>query len=493
MHVATVFRNAAMASSQVLLSGGMLFALYYFLLRQIGPSQLGIWSIVLATSSAVRLSELGLSGGVVRFVAKYVARQDEISASNVIQTAVLSIATLLALILVLFFPIIGSLLRYFIPPEGYLQGMNLLPFAFISLWLGTIGGIFTSGLDGVLRTDVRSYIMIGGTAIHLALVFVLVPTYGLLGLGYSQVIQSTFILVLSWCMLRRELSSLPLFPYRWDRRLFSEMFKYGLNIQVGSVAQMLFDPATKMLLSKFGGLDSVAFFEMADRMVKQVRSLVVSANQVMIPVFSKMQEEAPEQISSVYQKSYGLLLFVALPIFSGIVAMTPIISQLWIGMYQPLFVSFSLILAVGWFLSTLITPAYISNMGTGHLGWNTMAHLVVGVLNIIFGAVFGYMFGGKGVVAGFVVALVLGSVLVIVNYHRKHKISFSVLIPKKHVLFFLASIFVPICSWNLYEIAEKRFGLAITSVVVSSLVAGTFCSLAWFHPLRKKILARMVV
>lgn len=481
-----------MASVQIVLSGGMLFALYYFLLREIGPSQLGIWSIVLATSSAVRLSELGLSGGVVRFVAKYIARQDSVSAAGVVQTAAVSIAVIFATILVLIYPMIGSILRYFIPLESHSQGMSLLPFAFVSLWLGSIGGIFTSGLDGVLRTDIRSYLMTGGTAIHLVLVFLLVPTHGLLALGYAQVIQSTFVLVLSWFKLRREIPSLPPFPYRWNRRLFKEMFKYGLNIQAASVAQMLFDPTTKMLLSKFGGLDSVAFFEMANRMVTQFRSLVVSANQVMVPVFSTMYEETPERISSVYRKSYGLLSFVALPVFSGIVAMTPIVSELWIGDYQYLFVNFSLILAVGWFSNTLNAPAYFSNMGTGHLNWNTVAHIVIGALNMILGLLFGYYFGAIGVVFGFVVALVLGSAIVIVNYHMKNGISLHELFPRMHRLFFLASILVPVCTWYLYKFMEVRSGLAISSLTCLFLVVFTFGSLAWSHPLRNKIMSHIV-
>jgi len=476
-----------MASGQVIISGVILFALYYFLLREIGSNQLGLWSIVLATSSAVRLSELGLSGGVVRFVAKYVAQGDAGAAAKVIETAAVSIACILAVILVLIYPAISSVLKYFIPPESHSQGLSLLPFAFASMWLGTVGGIFTSGLDGVLRTDLRSLVMIGATAFHFAIVLMLVPTYGLLGLGYAQVIQSMFIVILSWWLLRRKLSSLPLFPYRWNRPLFNEMFKYGLNIQAASVAVLFFDPTTKMLLSKFSGLDSVAFYEMASRMVIRIRSVVVSANQVMVPVFSTMYEEAPEEIVNAYRKSYGLLIFLAMPVFGVLVALIPMMSEFWIGAYQPIFVGLSLVLAIAWFINTLNAPAYFSNMGTGHLNWNTITQLTIGILNVFLGLVFGYFFGGQGVAIGFALALVIGSSAVTINYHLKNEIPFIELASKQHHWLFMASLMGPICTWWAYSEFRERLGLGVLAVISVILIICIILPAFWTHPIRRKM------
>ena len=53
---------------------------------------------------------------------------------------------------------------------------------------------------------------------------------------------------------------------------------------------MLLDPLAKVLLSRFGGLSAVAYFEMANRMVSQARSLIASANQVLVPYYSKVAE-----------------------------------------------------------------------------------------------------------------------------------------------------------------------------------------------------------
>jgi hypothetical protein len=48
------------------------------------------------------------------------------------------------------------------------------------------------------------------------------------------------------------------------------------NIQAITISQMLYDPITKGLLVKFGGLDLAGYYEMANRLVVQLRGFIVS-------------------------------------------------------------------------------------------------------------------------------------------------------------------------------------------------------------------------
>ncbi|MDH3673520.1 MAG: hypothetical protein OES46_20580 [Gammaproteobacteria bacterium] len=59
-----------MALLQAGISALVLFILYRFLIVQVGVEKLGLWSVLLAFVSATRVSELGLGGGVTRFVAR---------------------------------------------------------------------------------------------------------------------------------------------------------------------------------------------------------------------------------------------------------------------------------------------------------------------------------------------------------------------------------------------------------------------------------------
>ena len=53
--------NAIMSVVQVVVTSGILFVLYRFLIRTIGVEKLGIWSVVLSTSSVAGIANLGLA------------------------------------------------------------------------------------------------------------------------------------------------------------------------------------------------------------------------------------------------------------------------------------------------------------------------------------------------------------------------------------------------------------------------------------------------
>ena len=78
-----------------------------------------------------------------------------------------------------------------------------------------------------------------------------------------------------------------------------KVFKYGMNFQAIGLAQMLYDPITKSILSKYGSLDFVAIFEMASKLVIQVRSISAATN------FSKgsNSKPVPKGISNICSSS----------------------------------------------------------------------------------------------------------------------------------------------------------------------------------------------
>jgi len=159
-----------------------------------------------------------------------------------------------------------------------------------------ITSIFQAGLDGYQRINIRSYLLMGGVIIHLLLCFILAPTYGLIGLAYARIVQNSAILLSTWLLLRRHLPLLPIFPYNWSNNIFKEIIGYGMNFQLISVTSILYDPITKALLSKFGGLSMLGYYEMASRLVQQFRALIVSANQVIVPTIADLKEKTPERI-----------------------------------------------------------------------------------------------------------------------------------------------------------------------------------------------------
>jgi O-antigen/teichoic acid export membrane protein len=485
-------RNATVSVAQVIFSGLVLFVVYRYLIDHLGAEQLGLWSVVLASTSVARLSDMGLTGSVVKFVARYRALKDEVQAADVVQTAAISIAGVMAILCIAVYPLLDDVLALAVPEKSMAQALLILPWAVFSLWIGSVGSVFQSALDGCQRMDIRNVLMVVGNILFLVATLCLVPGYGLVGLAIGQIMQGTLLLLVSWLTLRRQLKSLPWLPMLWSKAKFKEMLGYAVNFQINAIAILLFDSIIKLLMSRYGGLSSAGYYEMANQLVAKLRALLISANQALVPTVAELHEAVPEKIRELYLKVYRMLLFVSFPLYAGILISLPIISVLWIGHIEAHFLLFGALLCVGWGINTLIAPAYFINLGTGNLKWNTIAHVSMAIINLLLGLFLGKVVGALGVVIAAMTALVFASGLVIFALHRQYQISFGMIFPREHIPLMLAAIVsIALSGWlNI----DQFFGQK--TLLVGAINIGIFTLLMlvclWLHPYKKILLERFV-
>jgi O-antigen/teichoic acid export membrane protein len=250
---------------------------------------------------------------------------------------------------------------------------------------------------------------------------------------------------------------------------------------------MFYDPITKALLSKFGGLSMVGYYEMANRMIQQFRALIVSANQVLVPSIADLQEKSPEKIRSVYLTNYNLLFYLALPLYTMIIISTPLISELWIGHYERIFVILGILLSAGNFLNTLAGPSYFANLGTGLLRWNVISHITIAILNAGLGAIFGIIFNGFGVVVAWIITLSLGSAVIYVAYHIENKIPLRELFPEDSRKMAGLCILIVLISFVIQPRIIYNTNAIILNIALIIAVLFLMLTMLYFHPMRKRM------
>lgn len=480
--------NALTTLVQVVGSAAALFLLYGFLIQSIGVERLGIWSLLLATTSFIALANQGFSASIVKFVAAYVARGQFDRVSALVETALVSIAVVLAALTVALYPAAKWGLASVLPPSKLPEALAILPYAIVSLWINLAGSILHAALAGYELITRRNYVALGGSVLYLVLVFALVPRHGLLGLAYSQVIQAAACYLASWFLLRRCLTRLPFLPRRWDRALFREVAGYGIHFQLITASQAVREPVTKALLAKFGGLAFTGYYDMALRWVVTFRELIVQANQVLVPTISGLRERDPDSIPAVYRESYRLIFFLALPAFAFLAVLSPIVSIVWIGRAEPVFVLFVVLLAGAWLVNVLSNPAYVVDLGTGALQWVSIGCVATALLNAALGFFAGKHGGGSAVVVAYAFSLAAGYAAVVVAYHLENRVPFAQLLPKESVGIALSSligaaIFLPFFS---APTDHSRLSLRVASGVVAAAFGMVLVPM-WLHPLRKRL------
>ncbi len=480
-------RNIFAIVSQVIVSGVVLFVLYRYLYDRLGVEQIGVWSLVTSITSISRIGDLGLSAGVVKFVAQALGRRDTKRAADVVQTVTLTLGVLIAVLLVAGYPLFILALDYFLPVQGVPAALSILPYALVSLWAMMIVSVFSGSLDGCLRMDLRGLLMGSSYIVYLGLVVLLSPKYGLTGVVIAQLAQAVGLMVILWWTLRSQLKDLPPIPWHWKFSVLKEMFGYGVNFQIISIMSMLFDPVAKALMSKFGGLEALGYYGMANTFILQGRAVIVEASRVMVPAIASLQEQDSVKTTQLFIISYRITFYVSV-LFYGLLGISiTTISMLWLGHYQAMFIRFSLLLIMGWFVNTLIGPAYFSNLGSGKLRDNVISHAIIGLCSLFVGSALGLMnYGGVGVVIGTIAGLISGSVFLLVSHIKQAGLYWpDFIIPQDMPKLLILAVLV---------IFLSNYGRNLSSffmvIGVAFLTSIPLLLLGWFHPIRKVLLGR---
>jgi len=441
-----IILNAVSAAVQVVVVGLMYFFLYKYLIKELGPAKLGIWALVISTSSIANFANFGITSGLVKFVADFKEKGDAEQMHKLIFTAFLSIVGFFAVLIMVGYLCVDLIIHQVIEKQYIGVALQLLPYALLCLFLNEIGGVYTSILEGFQKNYLRNIIYISMSVLFLLITYLLVPRFGLMGVAYAQVIQSAVIFVTAYVTGTTLLEGHAVFKWNWDKKIFKQLINYGSKFQLVSLLQILFEPTTKTLLTRFGGLAAVGYYEMASRLVNQVRALIVNANQVMIPVVAQASHKGLDEVRRLYLRTMSVTLFINVPLICAVICFSGYISLYWIGHVEPAFTFPLIVLAVSMFFNIMCGPAYFSSLGQGKLNLLVYIHLFMAVLNVVLGFGLGYLFSANGVILSWGTTFGFASVLLIFYYQRNLLISARQAFSRSDILLFCAGVIFAIAT-----------------------------------------------
>jgi len=490
--VASTLRNISSSALQVLISAIALFGLYRFLLMLLGARDFGIWALIQAATSLIALSNMGLTSSIVKFVADNHADGDRRKIADLVETSAISVGFFSLFLSLVGYPLIRLYFEHTMDAEAYHLAAALLPWALAAFSLSMITGIYHSALYGCHLILERNELLIFDSLSYLALSMWIAPTTGLSGLIYARVVQNSLTLILSSHSLRQRVVGITFVPLRWKLPVFKELLGYAFTFQVIGILNIIMDPLTKGLLSRFGSLEMVTYFEMASRLIAQLRGILVNANQVLVPTFAKTSRSNPAGTITLFMRSYDAMFFISVCAFGLLLASLPLIGLLWLSTKQPLFVTFGMILAIGWFINTLSVPAYFACLGTGVLSVLLAAHSVMAVLNVVLGIGLGENYRGIGVVGAWALALAAGGVVSHIGFSRRIHISSKHWFPPRglQLLAFAATgLMLGYFAMEAIEAHRHPVGhepIALAAIPIAGFIIVMFLPV-YRHPVRREL------
>lgn len=421
-------RNSAWNLAEVALSSLILFILYRLILGHLGVTALGVWSLVLATTSMARVADLGAAGGLGRYVALAQAKNEPSETSLIyVETALFTNTILyLALGAVIYWPAWWAL-GHFTRGESIEEARRLLPYAIASFTLQNISNVVASALIGFHRSYQKSMLMLFTLTIQGAVALATVKVLGLRGIALAQIVQYVLLLCLGWALVVRAAtgSFSLLIPHRMGISALRDLLGFGARLQALNIASFLYEPVTKFVLSSTLGLATLGLYEVASRGILQVRQVLVAPSQNLTPLFTAEMHANPEGVPILYRRAFITMSLAATAAMGAMAVGSPIISFIWLSRLEPAFVIFSIILAIGWFANIISVPGYYLGIASAHMRWNMAGGALTAVLAPTAAYLLAKLLGAPGAAVGAMSGVAGGALLTAVFNCRAQRLSFA--------------------------------------------------------------------
>ena len=395
------------------------FILTPFIISKIGEAQFGIYAVVLGITMSFGLFDISISSSFIKFISEYYNKKDIENLNNTINTGFvfyLIFSVLFCLLGYVFKDWILSLIN--IPPDLYIVGRNVFDIALLLFFISNAFTIFGSVLISLQKMYITSILATIVSVVNFVLVIILLNMgFGLEGILTSQLITAAFSSIFIFYYAKKGLPELKLGVSFFKKDSLKNMGKFGIQMQVSKMATFASDKFDEFLLAAFSTLNNVAFFNIANRVIRVGRLFPFQLVVQVAPVAAELNGKGEhEKLQKLYFDTAKYLTFVTIPIYLFIIAFADHIILFWMGVNYGITVHIIRILAISQIANlTLSAPG---NSITPNIGIPKY-QMVEGVFHLIINVVLSFFlireYGIVGAAYGNLISTSISSYYV---YHK---------------------------------------------------------------------------
>jgi len=404
-----LIRNGVFATSQVIVTTAAMFIVYRMVTHRFGLQLLGVWSSALAVSSLVSLGDCGLSDIMVRQVAEALGRE-EWHEARALHSALTRLSVFgLAAAAGIAAPLIYAILQPAVPAS--------LSVAFPQIVTGavcvSVMTNMTTAQFGVLEAfgmyGTRIALALGSALIMIAVSWFCVRANRPDVIAVIFISGSLWSSVAAYAIGRGLLSRRSRLKYRIPLPQLVRIFRIAVAIRMAGLLNLGLDPITRVALARYAGVEAAGLYEIAYRVIFQLRAALVSGLQTIVPYLSRKLRGSGPQSKATVVAAAGIAISVGIPVFTVAVLGMPALSIVVTARSSPAIGSYAAILAVAWMINVASAPGYFANIVEGRVHRNWISQGVMCTVNAGLAPLLGFLWGAIGVCFGAASAVAAGS------------------------------------------------------------------------------------
>ncbi|WP_347987296.1 MOP flippase family protein [Methylomonas sp. AM2-LC] len=271
------------------------------LTRLLNPHQYGLMTMAtVVTNFAVLFKDMGTAAAIIQ------RKELTESVKNTVFTLNVMIGVFIAIVLVLFSPLISA---FFKEPELVVM-LYILAIIFP---VTSSAGVHQALMER--NSSFRTLAIIESFSSVTSLVVAITAAY--LGQGeYSLVYQALSLAFLSSSLIWFYSKWKPAFS--WDKSEFSALFRFSGNLSLFNFINYFSRNADGFIVGRFLGTSVLGAYSMAYKlMLFPVQSLTFVSTRALFPIFSQKQN-SPQEVARLYGATISYICYITAPLMAGL-------------------------------------------------------------------------------------------------------------------------------------------------------------------------------
>lgn len=470
--------KAGAALNYVIILLNTLVGLLYtpYMLRMLGQSEYGLYSLVASVISYLTILDLGFGNAIVRYTAKFRTEGKQAE-----QYEMFGMFFLLYIAIGLLVLLLGSLL-YFNVNVIFDETMTIaeiekaqvmllllvfnLAFTFpMSIW----GSIITAYERFVFPRILNIIRIVLNTVVMICLLYM---GYKALALVVVQTIFNVLTLILNYIYCKKDLSIKMYFRnFRWE--FLKEVAIYSFWIFLNAIMDRIYWSTGQFVLGATVGTAAVAVFAVAIQLEHMYMMFSSSISSVFLPKVTGMVTTSNDKkmISDLFIRTGRIQFIVMSLILSGFIVFGKQFILLWAGPgYEDAYI-ITLLFFVALFIPLIQNLGITILQARNQMKFRSLLYIGIAVLALIFQVVLAKKYEGIGCAFAVAGALLLGQGLIMNIYYQKRQgidiVAFWKEIIKMSIIPALITclFFYIVSSFNMNSWFNWMLGVGIFSVI----------------------------
>ena len=430
-------------------------AIVPIIIKYIGVEGYGVWIMIQTLLAYSSIVDMGLSPAITKYTAEYEGQKDHFKITQIFNTLFVVYVFLCFILFLIVFLFKGLIVDFLIRPINIPK--ETVSFALIISMLVFVCNmafsVYPSFLNGLQRMDVTNKVDSISSIIKFAVsILFLYLGWGIKGLALSGGISCIITITLYIYNCKKIAPYLIFNPFFFHYKTLKEIWGFSIYGAMSNVVAMIHLQLDKFIINYFLGVNSLAFYDIAHRLVFFMWGLCGSFVAPIMPAISKIHASGGiEKSKEVFQTIFKYTSLIVCPLFLFVSVFANTLIVAWLGNGYENAVSVLRVLSLAYMINILCGPVTSVLTGIGSYKVSFYGGVVASIATVLFCPILSIKFGVLGCAIGILLAFILADTFLFICLQRLfhtssltrmlyNSLSFSVIISM--IVFSVANVLI---------------------------------------------------